>query len=88
MFKIIKKRLTTFLTIALGVIFCVSAAACGCGGDKNPEIVDNGNHKNEVTVSDHDLVKDGKSGYTIIYSADGNKQITELAVSELQSKRR
>ena len=85
MIKIIKKRFTAFLTIALGIIFCVSAAACGCGGDKNPIITDNGNHKNEATVSEHDLVKDGKSGYTIIYSADGNKQITELAVSELQN---
>lgn len=83
--KGIKRLFTTFLTVALSAIFCISAAACGCDGDKKPETPDNDNHKNEVSVSDHDLVKDGKSDYTIVYPTEGIKQIIDLAVSELQN---
>ena len=78
-------KFVKFLCLVLGVIICLTACACGCGGDKDSNITPPDKKPDEVIKDTGKyIVKDGASDYQILVPVNADYNIT-LAANEAVS---
>lgn len=75
-------KFVKFLCLVLGVIICLTACACGCGGDKDSNITPPDKKPDEVIVDTGKyIVKEGVSDYQILVPSGADYNI-KLAANE------